>query len=54
MGRTIYRDNYQGVPGNKDDEMAKLISNSRYGMFRFQIYKHMFLIKDFLKITCEP
>lgn len=34
VGRTIYRDNYQGNQGGKDDDMARLISNSRYGMFR--------------------
>lgn len=34
IGRTIYRDNYQGRLGDKDNDASKLIANAKYGTFR--------------------
>jgi hypothetical protein len=47
VGRTIYRDNYQGREGGKDTDMAKLISNSRYGVFRFIKMEDSFINSNF-------
>ena len=54
VGRTIYRDHYQGNQCGKDNDMLKLISNSRYGTFRYFHFLQSILIKYVFIIKRSP